>query len=467
MTPERLKAVLTDDIRDLAARFEAEGHSLYLVGGSVRDVLLNREVSDLDFTTDARPADIERIGGPWASSLVLAGRDFGTIGLVKGGEVHEVTTYRSEMYRDDSRKPTVTFGDSLEADLARRDFTVNAMAITVPASAVETPEMHDPYGGLDDLAAGLLRTPLPATELFSEDPLRMLRLFRFMSTLGFRPDPAALEAVKEMGDRLAIISAERIRTEFDKLIVGPDVVDALEALVVSGLAGYFIPEIPALAVEQDPVHRHKDVLAHTIAVVGKADADRPDPRLQLRLAALFHDIGKPATREFEKGGVTFHHHEVVGARMARKRMKELRYANDMIEAVGQLVFLHMRPHTYKMGWTDAAVRRYVRDAGPLLDQLNELVRSDVTTRNERRARTIANRIDELEVRIAELREQEQLDALRPPIDGNQVMEYLGIEPSRQVGQIMNMLLEKRIEDGPYTEEEAFALLDEWRATPHP
>jgi poly(A) polymerase len=466
VTPERLKAVLTDDIRDLAARFAEAGHSLYLVGGSVRDVLLNRTVSDLDFTTDARPDEIERIGEPWASSLFLTGREFGTIGLVKHGEVHEVTTYRSEMYRDDSRKPTVTFGDSLEDDLARRDFTVNAMAITVPALADDPPVMHDPYGGLADLASGVLRTPLSATELFSDDPLRMLRLFRFMSTLGFTPDRSALEAVGEMGDRLAIISAERIRTEFDKLLVGSNVVAALEALVVSGLAEYFIPEIPALAVEQDPVHRHKDVLAHTIAVVGKADANRDEPRLEVRLAALLHDIGKPATRQYEKGGVTFHHHEVVGARMARKRMKELRYANDMIEAVGQLVFLHMRPHTYKMGWTDAAVRRYVRDAGPLLDQLNELVRSDVTTRNERRARAISNRIDELEVRIAELREQEELDALRPPIDGNQVMEHLGIEPSRKVGEIMKRLLEKRIEDGPYTEEEAFALLDEWHPRTH-
>ena len=462
MTPERLKAVLTDEIRDLAARFVEAGHSLYLVGGSVRDVMLNRPVSDLDFTTDARPDDIERIGGPWASSLYLAGREFGTIGLVKDGKVHEVTTYRSEMYRDDSRKPTVTFGTSLADDLKRRDFTVNAMAITVPARPDDAPEMHDPHGGLEDLAAGVLRTPLPATELFSDDPLRMLRLFRFMATLGFVPDPEAVVAVREMGDRLEIISAERIRTEFDKLMVGPDVVRALEALVISGLADHFIPEIPALAVEQDPIHRHKDVLAHTIAVVGKADAERTAPRLEVRLAALFHDIGKPATREYGKGGVSFHHHEVVGARMTRKRMKELRYANDMIDAVGQLVFLHMRPHTYKMGWTDAAVRRYVRDAGPLLDQLNELVRSDVTTRNERRARTIAKRIDDLEVRIAQLREQEELDALRPPIDGNQVMEYLGIRPSRQVGEIMDLLLEKRIEDGPYSEAEAFELLDQWR-----
>jgi poly(A) polymerase len=281
-----------------------------------------------------------------------------------------------------------------------------------------------------------------------------------MSTLGFEPTTRAIAAVTGMRKRLDIISSERIRTELDKLLVGPFVVEALEALVASGLADEFIPEIPALAVEQDPVHRHKDVLAHSIAVVGKTE-----PRLRLRLAALFHDIGKPATREFDEGGVTFHHHEVVGARMARKRMKALRYPKDMIDDVSQLVFLHMRPHTFKMGWTDSAVRRYVRDAGPLLDDLNNLVRSDVTTVNRRRARTISNRIDDLEVRIAELREQEELDKLRAPIDGNDVMEYLGMEPGREVGTIMKMLLEHRIEEGPYTPGQAYRLLDEWRDNP--
>ncbi len=464
MTPQRLKDIFTPEIRELAQLFVDEGHEFHLVGGSVRDALLDRKVSDLDFTTGARPDDIERIGGRWASSLFLAGRDFGTIGLVRGGTVHEVTTYRSEIYKDDSRNPVVTFGTDLDEDLSRRDFTVNAMALRVPLEEGEAPEMRDPRGGLADLSAGVLRTPLDPTVLFSDDPLRMLRLFRFMSTHGFTAEASALQAISRMTDRLAIISPERIRTEFDKLIVGENVVVALEALLESGLAEQFIPEIPALAVEQDPVHRHKDVLAHTIAVVGKSDVDREQPRLETRLAALFHDIGKPATREFEKGGVSFHHHEVVGARMTRKRMKALRYPNQVIQDVGDLVFLHMRPHTYKMGWTDAAVRRYVRDAGHLLDQLNELVRCDVTTRNERRARTISRRIDELEARIAELRGQEELDALRPPIDGNQVMEYLGLSPSRQVGQIMDMLLEHRIENGPYTENEAFALLDEWRRT---
>lgn len=464
MTPDRLAKVLGPDIRDLASRFEEAGFNLYLVGGSVRDALLARPISDLDFTTDARPDDIERIGSGWATSLFLAGKEFGTIGLIRNGQSHEVTTYRSEIYRDDSRNPVVSFSTSLAEDLSRRDFTVNAMALRVPTEPGQPPQMEDPYGGLADLSAGLLRTPLDPEVLFSDDPLRMLRLFRFMSTLGFAPHEDALDAVARMSDRLSIISRERIRTELDKLLVGENVVEALTALVLSGLADHFIPELPALAVEQDPIHRHKDVLAHTIAVVGKADSERDEPRLEVRLAALFHDIGKPATREYGDGGVTFHHHEVVGARMTRKRMKELRYSNEMTQNVGDLVFLHMRPHTYKMGWTDAAVRRYVRDAGHLLDELNELVRSDVTTRNEKKARQIARRIDELEERIAVLREQEELDALRPPINGNQVMEYLGLQPSRQVGEIMDMLLEHRIENGPYSEEEAFALLDEWRAT---
>ncbi len=446
----------------MAAAFDQAGHPLYLVGGSVRDAMLDRTLpegmnADRDFTTSAMPDEIERIGAEWASSVFLAGKDFGTIGLVRNGQTYEVTTYRSEMYRDESRKPSVTFGSSLSEDLSRRDFTVNAMALRVPVGGEDAPEMVDPYGGLEDLIAGVLRTPLAPETLFADDPLRMLRLFRFVSTLGFTPDEAALDAVEQMRGRLSIISAERIRAEFDKLMIGDNVTVALELLVGSGLASEFIPEIPALAVEQDPVHQHKDVLAHTIAVVGKTE-----PRLRLRLAALFHDIGKPDTRSFAKGGVSFHHHEVVGARMTRRRMKELRYSNDMIEETANLVFLHMRPHTFKMGWTDSAVRRYVRDAGPLLEDLNELVRSDVTTRNARRARTISRRIDELEERIEELREREELDALRPPIDGNDIMKYLDIKPSRAVGDIMDMLLERRIEEGPYTPEDAYELLDEWR-----
>ena len=460
VVPDRLRAILSEEVIDLALRFSEAGHELYLVGGSVRDALLDRDNSDLDFTTSARPDTIEDVGSTWAQSSYLAGRDFGTVGLVRSGTTHEITTFRSEVYRDDSRKPRVTFSDNLSEDLSRRDFTVNAMAMRIPLDPSEQPEMIDPFGGLVDLAAGKLVTPMDPEVSFGDDPLRMLRLFRFMSTLGFEADPAALDAVVRMRDRLQIVSAERIQTEFDKLMTGDNVAVALTALIESGLAEEFIPELPALALEQDPIHHHKDVLAHTIAVVAKTTPG--DEKLRLRLAALFHDIGKPATREFAKGGVTFHHHEVVGARMARKRMKALKYPKDITESVGQLVFLHMRPHTYKMGWTDSAVRRYVRDAGELLTDLNELVRCDVTTRNARRARAIANRIDELEIRIAELGEKEELNALRAPIDGNDVMTYLSLEPSRQVGDIMNMLLERRIEDGPYTPDEAYAMLDEWK-----
>lgn len=455
--PPRLEAILTSEVIDLARQFADGGCDLYLVGGSVRDALLGRPIADLDFATDALPDRIEELSASWADSTYLAGRDFGTIGLVRNGKTFDVTTLRSEVYRDDSRKPKVAFSDSIEEDLSRRDFSVNAMALKLPTAADEVPEMIDPFGGLPDLVAQLLRAPLDAPRSFGDDPLRMLRLFRFMSTLGFDPDESAVVAVSEMRERLSIVSAERIRSEFDKLLMGEHVEVALSALVVSGLADEFIPELPALAVEQDPIHKHKDVLAHTIAVVGKTRR-----RYELRLAALFHDIGKPATREFGNAGVSFHHHEVVGARMARKRMRDLRYPKSTIDDVSQLVFLHMRPHTYKMGWTDAAVRRYVRDAGPLLEDLNELVRCDVTTRNAKRARTISNRIDDLEVRIAELREKEELDSLRAPIDGNSVMEYLGIPPGREVGRIMKLLLEHRIEHGPYSSEEAFSLVDEYR-----
>lgn len=422
----------------------------------MRDALLDRASNDLDFTTRATPDVIERIGADWAHSTYVAGKDFGTIGLVKDHTIHEVTTFRSEIYRDDSRKPRVTFSANLSEDLSRRDFAVNAMAMRVPLDPGGTPEMIDPYSGLEDLSEQLLRTPVDPAVSFGDDPLRMLRLFRFVSTLGFTPDPIAFDAVVRMRERLSIVSTERISAEFSKLIVGEHVAPALEGLIESGLATEFIPELPALAVEQDPHHKHKDVLAHTIAVVAKTR-----PSLRLRLAALFHDVGKPATREFGKGGVSFHHHEVVGARMTRSRMKELRYPKDLTEEAGRLVFLHMRPHTYKMGWTDSAVRRYVRDAGPLLTDLNELVRCDVTTRNERRARTISRRIDELEERITELAAREELDQLRPPIDGNDVMTHLGIGPSREVGRIMDMLTEKRIEDGPYSAEEAYKLLDTW------
>ncbi|MEN8113567.1 MAG: CCA tRNA nucleotidyltransferase [Actinomycetota bacterium] len=458
MIPPRLQSLLAPDTpaRELAARFSEAGHDLYLVGGSVRDALLDRPNADLDFTTGARPEEIEGIVAPWAADLYLAGKTYGTIGAIRDGRVHEITTFRSEIYRDESRKPEVTYSDDIDEDLSRRDFTVNAMAIRVPVSDADRPEMVDPHGGLVDLHQAALRTPLEPEISFGDDPLRMLRLFRFVSRLGFAPDEQALDAVRRMRRRLEIVSAERIKAEFDRLLIGDHIGPALWGLVETGLADEFIPELPALALETDPLHHHKDVLAHTIAVVEKTSA-----RLELRLAALFHDIGKPATREFGPGGVSFHHHEVVGARMTRRRMKELRYSKQTTEDVSRLVFLHMRPHTYKMGWTDSAVRRYVRDAGPQLVDLNELVRCDVTTRNRRRERTISRRIDELEERIEELRQQEELDAIRPPIDGNQVMEHLGLEPGPEVGRAMRMLYERRIEDGPYGEEKAFELLDAW------
>ena len=460
MIPARLQELLNPGTpsHELAERFREAGHDLYLVGGSVRDALLDLPNSDLDFATGARPDEIESIVRPWAADLYLAGKTYGTIGAIQGGRVHEITTFRSEIYRDQSRKPKVAYSDEIEEDLSRRDFAVNAMAIRIPTSDHEAPAMVDPFDGLSDLHQRVLRTPLDPEISFGDDPLRMLRLFRFVSRLGFAPDEAAITAVHDMHGRLEIVSAERIKGELDRLMIGDHVGPALWGLVETGLAEEFIPELPALALEVDPVHHHKDVLAHTIAVVEKTPA-----RLELRLAALFHDIGKPSTREFGPGGVSFHHHEVVGARMTRRRMKELRYSKRTTEDVSRLVFLHMRPHTYQMGWNDSAVRRYVRDAGPLLVDLNELVRCDVTTRNRRRERTISRRIDELEERIAELREEEELDALRPPIDGNQVMAHLGLEPGRQVGELMKMLYERRVDDGPYSEDEAYEMLDQWAA----
>lgn len=460
--PPRLEPFLTADspVVELARTFAHQDRSLYLVGGSVRDALLDREIDDLDLTTDARPDEIKQLASGWADDFYLMGESFGTIGAIKDGDRYEITTFRAEVYRDDSRKPHVTFSDDIDEDLSRRDFTVNAMAMRIPGERGGVPGIVDPYGGLADLAGRLLRTPLDPSISFGDDPLRMLRLFRFVATLGFEPDEPAVAAVRSMRERLGIVSSERVRDELDKLLLGPHIETALWGVVSSRLAEVFLPELSALAMERDPVHHHKDVLAHTIAVAAKTS-----PVLELRLAALLHDVGKPATREFGVEGVSFHHHEVVGARMARQRMKMLRYPKQAIKEVSQLVFLHMRPHTYKMGWSDSAVRRYVRDAGPLLDMLNELVRCDVTTRNPKRAREIQNRIDELEVRIARLREQEELDSLRPPIDGNAVMEYLGLDPGPVIGDIMKMLYERRIEDGPFTREEAFEMLDAWQAGP--
>ncbi|MGA7228890.1 MAG: CCA tRNA nucleotidyltransferase, partial [Acidimicrobiia bacterium] len=451
--PKRLEFLVSPELppAQLAAVFEEAGHEIFLVGGSVRDAFLERPVEDFDFATDARPDRIAELLESWADTVHTVGAAFGTVAAQKDGYLIEVTTFRDEIYRDDSRKPHVTYSDSIEADLSRRDFTVNAIALPM-----KTMVPVDPYGGLADLAKGALRTPLAPEISFSDDPLRMLRLFRFQASLEFRPDPTALTAVQEMGSRLEIVSAERIRDELSKMMVAPRPGQALEAMVESGLAAHFIPELPALAMEQDPFQRHKDVLRHTFAVVDKAS-----PGLVIRLAALFHDVGKPATRQFGPGGVSFHHHEVVGARLTRHRLKELRYPKDVIRDVSQLVFLHLRPHTLDAGWTDSAVRRYVRDAGDLLDELNELVRCDVTTANAQRERAIQRRIDELEERIARLSEEEEISKLRPPIDGNDVMAYLGIGPGPRVGDIIERMLERRIEEGPYTKQAAYDMVRAW------
>ncbi len=451
--PERLKFLTQPDLppAQLAGLFADAGEEIFLVGGSVRDAFLERPLEDFDFATGARPDRVAQLLKPWADVVYEVGAAFGTVAAQKDGRTVEVTTYRSEVYRDDSRKPHVTYSDDITTDLGRRDFTVNAVALSLPEL-----EAVDPYGGLADMARETLRTPLEPAVSFGDDPLRMLRLFRFQASLGFSPDEEAVAAVKEMASRLEIISAERIRDELSKLLIAPAPGEALRLIVESGLADHFLPELPGLAMEQDPFQHHKDVLAHTFAVVDKAS-----PELTLRLAALLHDIGKPETREFGPGGVTFHHHEVVGARMARHRLRELKYPKEVVRDVSQLVFMHLRPHTLKLGWTDSAVRRYVRDAGHLLDRLNELVRCDVTTANKRREQTIQKRIDELEERIADLSAREELARLRPPIDGNQVMSYVGMQPGPAVGEIMDILLEKRIEDGPYSAREAYEIARDW------
>jgi len=463
--PERLQPLL-DETAPLAERFDAAGWKLYLVGGSVRDAILGRSPdasADLDFTTDARPDDIEAALAGWADVVWDQGRRFGTIGAKKGDRSYEITTHRAEAYTPDSRKPEVAFADAVEADLSRRDFTVNAMALRlVPAhgsAGRADAELVDPFGGVVDLAASRLRTPLSPEESFSDDPLRMLRAARFVTGYGLVPDPELVAAVKSLRGRLEIVSAERIRAELDKLLVTEKPGDGLWFMLNTGLAEEFLPELPALALQQDPVHRHKDVLAHTIAVVEKTQPDKI-----LRLAALLHDIGKPKTRSFGKGGVSFHHHEVVGARMAEERMRALRYPEAEIADVRRLVELHLRFHGYGDDlWTDSAVRRYATDAGPLLEKLNELTRCDCTTRNQRKAADLARRMDLLEERIAELREQEELDRIRPDLDGNQIMEHLGIGPSRAVGQAWKFLYELRLEEGPLVEDEVRRRLDLWWA----
>ena len=424
MIPDRLEPVLAE-LRPLADRFVAAGHSVYLVGGTVRDLLLGRPIrGDYDLTTDARPPEIKRLIGDWADAVWTQGERFGTIGARKGDRSYEITTHRAEAYHPDSRKPDVAFADAIESDLSRRDFTVNAMALTLP-----DPRLVDPFDGAADLAAASLRTPLSAAESFTDDPLRMLRAARFVAGYDLHPVDGLTDAIRDLRGRLEIVSAERIRDELDKLLTVEHPSAGLWLLVDTGLCDEFLPELSAMRLEQDPIHRHKDVLAHTIAVVENVTRDRAGDSFRIvRLAALFHDVGKPKTRSFARGMVSFHHHEVVGARMTRERMQALRYSTDDVEAVTRLVELHLRFHTYQMGWTDSAVRRYVRDAGPLLAELNLLTRCDCTTRNERKAQQLSARMDDLEHRIAELEEREELASMRPELDGHAVMQHLGLKP---------------------------------------
>jgi poly(A) polymerase len=462
---ERLQPIL-DDVAPLVERFRDAGFQIYLVGGPVRDAIAGRpgdvdlgspEV-DIDLTTDALPDAVESIVRPWADALWVQGKRFGTIGAERNKRRFEVTTHRGEAYEPTSRKPDVTFGHDITVDLSRRDFTVNAMALSLPDL-----ELVDPFDGFGDLMERkVLRTPGPPEVSFSDDPLRMLRAARFIAGWHLSPDEALVEATTTMHDRLGVVSAERIADELDKLLALPDPSDGLWFAVSTGLIGEFLPEIPALALEQDPVQRHKDVLAHTIAVVAKTRPDRV-----LRLAALLHDIGKPKTRAYSDAGVTFHHHDVVGARMARTRLTALRYPNDVIADVSELVALHLRFHTYSMGWTDSALRRYVSDAGPLLGRLNELTRADCTTRNPRKVQELAERMDELEVRLEALRAREAIDAMRPEIDGLEVMTLLGIEPGPLVGRALAFLLELRMEEGLLGHDVVVERLRSWWAEQPP
>ncbi len=470
MIPDRFAPVLAE-LAPLAERFSVAGHRLYLVGGTVRDLMVDsgRTDHDLDLSTDARPPEIKRCLGGWADALWTQGERFGTIGAKFGDRTYEITTFRAESYTDDSRKPHVTYADDVETDLSRRDFTVNAMALELTAGAA--PMLVDPHGGALDLMNKVLRTPLGPEISFSDDPLRMLRAARFIAGLELQPTEQLVSAVTSMASRLDIVSAERIRDEFDKLMVVDHPGAGLWFLFDTGLSDRFLPELSAMRLEHDPIHRHKDVLSHTIAVVenvrpmAEQPAARPpfDFRI-VRLAALFHDIGKPRTRGHQEGkGTTFHHHDAVGARMTKKRMTELRYSNDDVAKVTALVALHLRFHTYRLGWSDSAVRRYVRDADDLLHELNVLTRCDCTTRNERKAQQLSKRMDDLEERIDALADAEELAAIRPELDGKAVMDHLGLAPGREIGEALDFLLEIRLEEGLIGEAESKARLDAWWA----
>jgi poly(A) polymerase len=452
----------------LGEAFAAAGHELHLVGGTVRDALMARpgaDAADLDFATDAVPEQVLRIAGPLARATWTTGIDFGTVGVQVGERMCEITTFRADRYDRVSRNPDVVYGDSLTDDLRRRDFTMNAMALSVTGARTFT----DPFGGLADLARGVLRTPAPPEESCADDPLRMLRAVRFVSVLGVSIADEVLAAMRDMAGELGRITAERVQAELTKLLLGRQPRPALELLVDTGLADIVLPELPALRMAADEHGQHKDVYAHTLQVLDQAiDLERADgwePDLVLRWAALLHDIGKPATREFGPGGrVSFHHHEVVGARMTRKRLRELRYSKQIVADVAQLVFLHLRFYGYRSGeWTDSAVRRYVVDAGPLLPRLHKLVRSDCTTRNMRKAVALATAYDTLEERIAELARREELAAIRPDLDGNEIMQLLAIPPGPLVGKAYQHLLAVRMEQGPLGHEAAVAELRRWYA----
>jgi poly(A) polymerase len=464
---------LSPVLTELGERFTAAGFEAHLVGGSVRDALLSagsgevRVPGDLDVTTDARPEQVLALLDGWARSTWNTGIAFGTVGADVRGTRVEITTFRADRYDRESRNPAVAWGDSLLDDLVRRDFTVNAMAVSLGPDRTVT----DPFGGLGDLLAGRLRTPGTAVESFADDPLRMLRAVRFVAQLGLTPDDEVVAAMTSLASELGRITPERVQAEFSKTLLQDSPRAALELFVATGLADVVLPELPALRMEIDEHHQHKDVYTHSLTVLDqaialeKADADAESPDLVLRLAALLHDIGKPATRQhLPKGRVSFHHHEVVGAKLVRKRLTALRYSKEVVEAVSRLTFLHLRFHGYGRGeWTDSAVRRYVTDAGDLMPRLHKLVRSDSTTRNKKRAATLAATYDSLEQRIGELSEKENLARVRPDLDGNAIMELLGLQPGPDVGRAWRFLKELRLERGPLEHDEAVAALREWWA----
>ena len=450
--PVRFEKILKKPIiQDLSRLFSSAGKNIYLVGGSVRDCFIDQAQDDLDFTTEALPDEIENIVKKWADELWLIGKEYGTIGLSKDGHKAEITTFRADIYKPESRHPEVNFSKTIEEDLKRRDFTVNAMALKLPQG-----EPIDPYNGLSDLQSKTLKTPQDASKSFTDDPLRMLRALRFMSTLGLKPDKAVLEGIRSLKERLAIISKERIKDELSRLLTGLYPVDALRLLVKSGLDEYVVPELSTLQMETERGYHHKDVLEHTFKVVDGVKTD-----LVLRLSALLHDIAKPKTKTVTNGEVHFYGHDVIGARMARKRLRELRYPKDIVEKVTRLIRLHLRPYNYAMGWTDSAVRRYARDAGDMLPRLNQLAIADCTTRIKQNARRNLELILDLEKRVKKLNEEEDIAKIRAPIDGEEIMKHLNLEPGKKIGEAIDMLLEAKLDDKIKTKEEAYKMLDEW------